>query len=425
MQMYIVLGIMVFMIVSLILNKWPYGLTAMICCILLALTGIMDVENAFSGLSMKNTILIAGMYVISDAFGRTSMISNFRKRMMTMQSGKSDFLLIAILMAINIFFAQFLPASANITVMIMIINVLSSDGEVCASRLLLPVAALSSLWSSKIPIGMGTTGYLTMNKYISSYHSDQLLVVTDRFMVSCLPLITGTLFTLFAYKLLPKRQIDASKLKKIKETDAISKRDEAIIYAVFLITMAAMFLNSVLGDLMYIVPVIGVVILMLTKAMSQKDVQKVLSSDQLFMIAGVLVMAEALAASGAGEAIGNSILTVLGGNPGGIKVLVVFAIVTVVMTTFLSNSGSRHILEPLAVATAISAGFDPRGIVLVVNLCSCCSTLLPTGAPATAIAFAAGNYKLSETLKYTVPLTVIVMVSAILSANFFFPVYGR
>ena len=40
MEVYIVIGIMAFMIIGFILNKWPFGLTTMICCTLLALTGI-------------------------------------------------------------------------------------------------------------------------------------------------------------------------------------------------------------------------------------------------------------------------------------------------------------------------------------------------------------------------------------------------
>ena len=41
MELYIVLAIMAFMIVGFVLNKWPFGLTAMTCCVLLAVTGVL------------------------------------------------------------------------------------------------------------------------------------------------------------------------------------------------------------------------------------------------------------------------------------------------------------------------------------------------------------------------------------------------
>ena len=51
MELYIVLAIMAFMIVGFIWNKWPFGLTTMVCCVLLALTKVFTISEAFSGLS--------------------------------------------------------------------------------------------------------------------------------------------------------------------------------------------------------------------------------------------------------------------------------------------------------------------------------------------------------------------------------------
>ena len=61
MELYIVLAIMAFMIFGFILNKWPFGVTTMVCCVLLALSGVFTIPQAFSGLSNKTTIMIAGM----------------------------------------------------------------------------------------------------------------------------------------------------------------------------------------------------------------------------------------------------------------------------------------------------------------------------------------------------------------------------
>lgn len=45
MELYIVLAIMAFMIVGFLLNKWPFGLTTMTCCVLLALTGVFTIRK--------------------------------------------------------------------------------------------------------------------------------------------------------------------------------------------------------------------------------------------------------------------------------------------------------------------------------------------------------------------------------------------
>ena len=98
MELYIVVGLFIFMIASFCLNKWPFGLTTMTCCIVLVLTGIMPIEKAFAGFAMKNFILIAGMYVICDAFGKTSLLTKIRGRVMKLQGGNNSVLLLMLLM---------------------------------------------------------------------------------------------------------------------------------------------------------------------------------------------------------------------------------------------------------------------------------------------------------------------------------------
>lgn len=65
MQMYLVLGLLIFMIVMFFTHKVPYGVTTMTCCVVLALTGVFQIQEAFSGLANKTTILIACMFTIA------------------------------------------------------------------------------------------------------------------------------------------------------------------------------------------------------------------------------------------------------------------------------------------------------------------------------------------------------------------------
>ncbi len=421
-QMYIVIGIFLFMIVSFTLNKWPFGLTTMTCCALLVLTGVYPISTAFGGFAMKNLVLIAGMYVIVDAFGRTSLLTAIRERVVKVQNA-STFAVLLILMVLTAAFAQFLPASGTITVMIMILSALSPDGELCPSRMLLPIGVIGMMWTSRIPIGMGATAHLTANKYIASYGETlPVLGITDMLKASIIPMLLLTAYVMLTYKMLPKRNIDESKMKALKESKAMSKTHEIITYVVFGGVMISLFMNKALGDLMYVIPACGAIVLQFTKVESQKDMMRVLSGDMIFMLAGIFVMADALSASGAGVLIGNLILSLMGENPSGLKVLFVFAIAGVVMTNLMTNSGCKNVLLPLAISTAVAAGWDPRGLALLVNVVCSCACFLPSGAPSTAIAFAAGGYKLSETALWGLGFAVVTIVSSCLCINFMFPV---
>ena len=101
MQMYIVLGLLVFMIAMFFTHKVPYGVTTMTCCVMLALTGVFDISTAFSGLANKTTILIACMFTVAYAFGKTSLINKVRNSMERIK-GKSGLAFIIFLFLVTI-----------------------------------------------------------------------------------------------------------------------------------------------------------------------------------------------------------------------------------------------------------------------------------------------------------------------------------
>ena len=426
MDVYIVLAIMAFMIIGFLLGKWPFGLTTMTCCALLAITKVMTVQEAFSGFANKNVLLVAGMFVVSAAFGRTSIVSNMQKKLTSFKGGKSDLIFVTVLFLVAIVLCQFLNNTATLTIMIMFVATLGNTGEVTTSRILLPIMGVISMWTGKLPIGGGAARAARTNALYEGIVGDssQLLDCLDPFKVTVIPCIIITIYAILAYRVLPKQDIDESKLGKVKETQAISKRDEVITIFVFVGVMICMFLNSLLGDLMFICPIIGALILAFTKTMSIKDIVNKLTGDSVFMLAGALVMADALGNTGAGELIGKGILSLLGGSPNPIFVMFVFAIITTLLTTFISNSATQNVFIPIAASTAVAANMDPRGLVMIVVFCANCAVMFPTGSPSCAIAFSAGGYDIVKSMKFTLPFCILAIVSIVLSANYFFPVFG-
>ena len=102
----------------------------------------------------------------------------------------------------------------------------------------------------------------------------------------------------------------------------------------------------------------------------------------VWMIAGVLVMSDAIGRSGVGDMIGNGLLVLLGDKPSGVFVLFVFAVTSIVMTTFMSNTGTAAVLTPIAASLSMVAGMDPRGIVLIINIASIMAIAFPSGSAA-------------------------------------------
>lgn len=402
-QLIITLAILAFMIVMFVWQKFPMGVTTMTCCALLAAFGILSPSEAFGGFTNNSIILVAPMMALSSAITKTSIVPYIRNKVNSL-SGKKGIVLILFFYLIVIAFVQFIPATATFSIMIVFLASLSNDGEVTPTRLLMPMLGISCAWKGFLPIGMGATSFATINAIYGTIITDEgyWLGMFDKFRVSILPVVCLTIYCLVAWKLLPKRgTVNAAEAKEVKETKTLPKAQETLVYVVFIAVMAVLVLNKWTGKLMYVAPALGVLVLIYGKALSVPEVTKALTADMIFLMAGVL-----------------------GGHPSSLAVMFLFSTVCIIMTTLMSNSATSNILYTVGATVCLAGGWDPRGIMLIVAIANVISLGFPSGAAETALIYAAGNYKLSQVAKFTVPYILIAIVTISLSANFFFPIYG-
>ena len=429
----ITLLVMVFMIVSFVIQKWSYGLTAMTCVVVLTLAGVIDVQTAFSGFSNTTTILIATMIVIAGQLSRTSLISRIRS-LMTKAQDKGGILLILLICAFTALLTQLMGMTAVMAIMLLFVQTLKDDDAsgISQSKMIFLCATMICTWFGRFPIGMGAALPLTTNAYYEGLvggDSTQLLGIFDFMKVGLLPSIIGTIYCLFAWRLVPKQElrtdaIDLGAAGKQGGRAAMSQTHEMIVYLGFLVTLVSFFFSNRLGSYVYLIPAVIVIVFIFSGVMTSREAIAGLTGDMIWMVAGVLVFSTALSQSGAGEYIGNLVLNLLGSNPSGLTVTIVFTAVAMVMTTFMSNNGTVAILTPIAASTAIAGGMDPRAVVSLVSMASCLAIAFPTGCSAATIAFAVGGFNPIKMLKFTLPYNIIMMISLIISANIFFPVYG-
>ena len=424
MQMYIVLGLLDFMIAMFFTHKVPYGVTTMTCCVMLALTGVFDISTALSGLANKTTILIACMFTVAYAFGKTSLINKVRNSMERIK-GKSGLGFIVFLFLVTIVLSQLMGRTAIVSIVALFLVSLDDKDEICASRMIFAAFAVMAAWSLKFPVGLGATMSPTANAYYEGIISNPALMLLpgDFIKVSFIPATALTIYALFAWKSIPRHAVNTSDVKEVKETAAISRRDEIIINIVFIGVLLGFIFGAKIGSLMYVIPAAGVLVLLYTKTLTAKETVDSLTGDMVWMIAGVLVMSDAIGRSGVGDMIGNGLLVLLGDKPSGIFVLFVFAVTAIVMTTFMSNTGTAAVLTPIAASLSMVAGMDPRGIVLIINIASIMAIAFPSGSAECALAFAIGQHEPGKLLKFTLPYLLIAVVTLVISASIFFPVY--
>ena len=425
-EMIITLCILAFMVVMLLTHKLPYGLTGLICLVAFVLTGVADIPTAFSGFSSSTAIMVAAMIVVASQLGRTSIIHRLRQVLENLQ-GKGDFVIMITMFVVTILLSQFMGQIACLSIMLMFVQTLDEDSELSPARMLFAVATLNTMWTSKLPIAMGATMPNTINSFFSGVAPDYAIGLFDYMKAALVPGVLGLIYCIVFFRFIPKKKMKKEDVKEVKEQEAISKRDEMIIFGVFAVIMAAFFMSNVkwmTSSIQNILPLAGVLVLILTKVVDAKDVVRTVFGDMIFMIASMSAVSTILSNTGVGTLIGETVLKILGGSPAPIFVITVFTLVTAVMTNFLSNMGTMALMIPIAASTALAGGFNVQTVVLVTSVAAWMAYVLPTGCAGSMIAFGTGNFDTLETLKFTVPLFILQVVSLIISTTLLFPIYN-
>lgn len=428
-KLYITLAVLVFMSVSFLVRKISYGMTTMTCAIILALTGVIDVKTAYSGFSHNTTVLVATMMVVAGAISKTSLVARIRQKMSAIQ-GKNGFVLVLFISLFTMVLCQLIGQTVVVSIMLVVITTLDDNRETSQSRMLFLVPAIIAAWFGRFPIGMGINLPLSTNAYYEGLvegHPEYLLGMFDILKVGLIPSIALTIYCLFAWRLIPKQKIDMTAMQTAdvgQDAPAISKRDENIIFGVFLAVMVSFAFATQLGDLIYLIPAVAVLALIYTKVLTSKEAVGTLMGSTTWMVAGMLVVSSALNSSGAGEFVGSLVLRILGDNPSGLMVITVFCVATVIMTNFLSNMGTLSVMAPIAASTALAGGMNPKALVLVVFCSSTLAVAFPTGSASATMAYAIGGFNPIKTLKFTIPYLIIGIITLIFSANLIFPLYG-
>lgn len=188
MEMYIVLAVTLFMMVMFILGKIPYGVITMTCCAILALTGVMEPAEAFSGLSNSTTLLIAGMLALASAFGKTSAVARVRG-LLAKAKAKNGFVFLLSLYIIVIILSQLMGRTACISIMILFVGSMDSSEGMSPSRLITAIFSVMAIWNLKFPIGMGATMASVANSFYEGIITDPALMLQpiDLLKVTVIP----------------------------------------------------------------------------------------------------------------------------------------------------------------------------------------------------------------------------------------------
>lgn len=155
----------------------------------------------------------------------------------------------------------------------------------------------------------------------------------------------------------------------------------------------------------------GVVAIVLLRVISIDEVYRAIDWRTLVLIAGLLPLGIAMDTTGTARFIADRIVDLVAGYPT-FLILIAIALLATAFSLVMSNIAATVLLVPLAVVMADPLGLDPRGLALLVGICTSNSFLLPTH-PVNALLMGPGNYRTRDYLFAGGAQTVIFIAIAV------------
>ena len=417
----ITLLFLLFAIIMFVTEKIPLGLTSMIVCVGLVVTGVLGVSDAFKGFIDSNVILFVAMFIVGGALFETGMANEIGG--IVTKFAKSERALIIAIMVIVGVMSGFLSNTGTAAVLIPVVIGISAKSGFKRSRLLMPLVFAAAMGGNLSLIG--APGNMIAQ---STLEPIGLKFGFFEYAIVGVPiLIAGILFyATIGFKLLPNHEPksdDNSVFDEQVDFSHVPKWKKVTSLVILVLTLLAMIFEDVIGIKLAISGCVGAILLILFRVIPEKEALKSIDLKTIFLFGGTLSLATALDKSGAGKMIADTVIGLLGANPSPLLLTFIVFILCCVMTNFMSNTATTALMAPICLSIAQGMGADPRAVLMACVIGGSCAYATPIGMPANTMVVGAGDYTFMDYVKAGLPLILIATIVSMIILPIAFPFF--
>lgn len=418
-QITITLLFLLFAIVMFMWEKIPLGLTSMIVCVGLVVTGVLEWQTAFAGFIDSNVILFVAMFIVGGALFETGMANKIGG--IVTHFAKTERQLIVAIMVIVGVMSGFLSNTGTAAILIPVVIGIAAKSGYSRSRLLMPLVFAAAMGGNLTLIGapgnmIAQSGMEGIGLKFGFF---------DYAKVGVPILIVGIIYFAFiGYKFLPNKEgSDEGIFDESKDFSHVPKWKQYLSLVILLLTLVGMIFEEQLGIKLCVIGCIGALALMVTGVISEKDALASIDLKTIFLFGGTLSLAAALEQTGAGELIAEKVIGMLGDNPSPYVLTFVIFMLCCVMTNFMSNTATTALMVPIGISIAQGMGADPSVVLMACVIGGSCAYATPIGMPANTMVVTAGGYTFKDYAKAGVPMILVATVVSMILLPIFYPFF--
>ena len=418
-QITITLLFLLFAIVMFMWEKIPLGLTSMIVCVGLVVTGVLEWQTAFAGFIDSNVILFVAMFIVGGALFETGMANKIGG--IVTHFAKTERQLIVAIMVIVGVMSGFLSNTGTAAILIPVVIGIAAKSGYSRSRLLMPLVFAAAMGGNLTLIGapgnmIAQSGMEGIGLKFGFF---------DYAKVGVPILIVGIIYFAFiGYKFIPNKEgSDEGIFDESKDFSHVPKWKQYLSLVILLLTLVGMIFEEQLGIKLCVIGCMGALALMITGVISEKDALASIDLKTIFLFGGTLSLAAALEQTGAGELIAEKVIGMLGDNPSPYVLTFVIFMLCCVMTNFMSNTATTALMVPIGISIAQGMGADPSAVLMACVIGGSCAYATPIGMPANTMVVTAGGYTFKDYAKAGVPMILVATVVSMILLPIFYPFF--
>lgn len=414
----ITLLLLLFAIIMFVWERIPLALTAMIVCVALALTGVLDVREAFAGFVNSNVILFVDMFIIGGALFQTGMAAQIGG--LVTRFATTERQLVVAIMLITGLMSGVLSNTGTAAVLIPVVIGIAAKSGFARSRLLLPIVFAAGMGGNLSLIG-------APGNMIAQAALEPMGLRFGFFeygYVGLPMLLVGILFmATVGYRLLPDHHVEeAQSDARVDHIDTPPWKGIAALL-VLLATVVGMVFEHQIGIPLHIAGAIGAIALILLRVITENQAYQSIDARTIFLFGGILSLATAMEKTGAGAIVAETVLHLIGPETPMFIIMLVIFLIAVALTNFMSNTATTALLVPIGLSLSNSIGADPRAVLMAIVIGGSLAYATPIGMPANVMVLGPGQYRFMDYTRAGLPLILVCTVVCMILLPLLFPFF--
>jgi len=164
--------------------------------------------------------------------------------------------------------------------------------------------------------------------------------------------------------------------------------------------------------------VAGCTVLVLTKCLRLRELYNAINLSIVFLLAGSLALGAALEKTGITTIIADA-MSSLHGAASPFVIIAAFLIAAVIISEFLSNSGTVPLLAPIAISVAAKTGIEPMALIAAITFGATAAFAMPIGYQTSLMIYGVVGYRVKDFVRMGIVLDILLALLAPLLIPYF------